>query len=482
MKALAATVVLLLLGAIPLEAAPDAGSACPADAARIPPGQSLAEAAARAPPGAGFCIAAGIHRMQVVRPKTGQRFFGESGAILNGARVLTEFRQVAGGWVAAGQAPTGELRGVCEPGHEGCELPVGVFLDGEPLRRVASRSGLRPGSFFHDQASRDIVLADAPQGRLVEVSTATHAFIGATDAVLIRGLVVEKYFNPAQEGAIRGDGRGWRIEHSELRLNSGAGVSVGHDGVVADCNIHHNGQIGVTADGTNIVIEANEIWNNNIFGFATEWDAGGLKITESSDLFIRNNYVHHNVGPGLWCDERCINVLFEGNRIEFNRGAGIFFELSSRTVIRGNQLRENNQGGAGWFWGGEIQIAASEYADIHDNTLIVRNPGRGVMLIDQNRWKVGGGFYKTRGNHVHRNDITFLGEGAAGGVSVGNPLAENYAIISKGGNIFDQNTYRYRGREAPVFAWDTLRTDFAGFRRRGQEANGTLIAEKPGGP
>lgn len=480
MRALAAAAV-LLLGAIPLEAASDSGAACPADALRIRPEQSLAEAAGRAPSGAGFCIAAGVHRMQVVQPKTGQRFFGEPGAILNGARIVTEFRQVEGRWVAAGQAPTGEQRGVCEPGHEGCELPVGVFLDGEPLVRVTSRANLRPGSFFHDWASRDIVLADAPQGRLVEVSTATHAFRGSTDAVLIRGLIVEKYFNPAQEGAIRGDGRGWRIEHSELRLNSGAGVSVGPDGVVANSNIHHNGQIGVTADGTNIVIEANEIWNNNIFGFATDWDAGGLKITESSDLFIRNNHVHHNIGPGLWCDERCINVLFEGNRIEFNRGAGIFFELSSRAVIRDNQLRENNQGGSGWFWGGEIQIAASEYADIHDNRLIVRNPGRAVMLIDQNRWKVGGGFYKTQGNRVHGNDITFLGEGAAGGVSVSNPLAENYGIIGRSGNSFDRNTYRYRGSEAPLFAWDTARTDFAGFRRRGQEANGALIAEKPDG-
>jgi len=486
MKALAAAAVLLLaavpLGAVPLEATPVAGSTCPANASRIGPEQSLAEAAARGPLGAAFCIASGIHRMQVVRPKAGQRFFGETGAILNGARILSDFRQVNGSWVAREQAPVGVPRGMCAPGREGCDLPVGVFLDGKPLRRVSNRTGLLPGTFFHDWASRDIVLADAPEGRLVEISTAPHAFVGDTGGVLIRGVVVEKYFNPAQEGAIRGDGRGWRVENSELRLNSGAGVSVGPDGVVTNCNIHHNGQIGVTADGSNILIAANEIWANNTQGFDMAWDAGGLKITESSNIILRENHVHHNDGPGLWCDERCVNVLFEGNTVEFNRGAGIFFELSSQAVIRGNRLRENNQAGASWFWGAEIQIAASELAEIDDNRLIVREGGRAIMLIDQNRWKVGGGYYKTQGNRVHRNQINFLGAGAMGGVSVSDRWAENFAMIGRGGNVFDRNIYLFRGRTAPTFVWDLVQTDFAGFRRQGQEANGVLLADPTSAP
>lgn len=477
MKVATWAVFALLSGWCPVLAEQGAGRACPADAIRISQDHSLESAVARAPPGASFCIKAGLHRMQSAAPKSGQRFFGEPGAILNGARVVSNFLHVGGVWIADGQTQAGTERGVCARGYEACALSIGVFMDGEPLRQVAGRGLLRAGTFFHNRGRRQIVLADSPDGRLVEVSAARYAFHGAADSVTISGLVIEKYFNPPQEGAIHGEGRGWRVERSELRLNSGAGVSVGADGTIAHSKIHHNGQIGATADGSNILLDANEIWANNIYGFDSEWDAGGVKITESSDIVLRNNHVHHNNGPGLWCDERCINVLFEDNIVEYNQSAGIFFELSSKAVIRRNTLRQNNQAGYGGIWGAEIQIAASEGADIHDNTLIVRDSGRAIMLIDQNRWKVGGGFYKTRGNRVHHNDIRFLGRGTVGGVSVSDSEAENFGIIEKGGNAFDHNSYRFRGPRPPIFLWDTLRLDFPGFRKQGQERHGSLIAE-----
>lgn len=479
MKRLAWILLAGLLGSFPAGEGRGGSEACPADAIRISPDESLAAAVELAPAGARFCIAAGLHRMQFAAPKAGQSFFGEPGAILSGAKVLTGFRQAGHSWVASVDIPAGRARGICARGYEACGFPVAVFIDGAPLRQVASRELLRAGAFFHDRLRQEIVLAEPPAGKLIEVTAVPYAFHSKAGRVLIRGLTIEKYANPAQEGAIRGNGRGWRVENSELRLNSGAGVSVEADGAIVDCKIHHNGQIGATADGSNILLEGNEIWANNIYGFSSGWDAGGVKITETSDVVFRNNHVHHNNGPGLWCDERCVNVLFEGNLVEFNQSAGIFFELSSQAVIRRNTLRRNNQARASWFWGAEIQIAASEYADISENTLIVGDSGRAVMLIDQNRWKVGGGFYKTRGNRVHHNDISFLGAGAVGGVSVSDPKAENFAIIAKGGNSFDHNTYRALGKQPPVFAWDTAQMDFAGFRALGQELSGVLTAEEP---
>lgn len=478
----AGALLFLLLGGLPLRAEEAVGEACPADALRIRPDQSLAVAVQLNPPGTSFCMVAGLHRLQFATPKAGQSFFGEPGAILSGAKILTGFKQVGQSWAAPAEVPDAKARGVCARGYEACRLAVGVFVDGKPLRQVASREQLRAGSFFHDRLRREIVLSEPPGERLVEVAVVPFAFRGSAEKVTIRGLVIEKYANPPQEGAVRGDGRGWRVEKSELRLNNGAGVSVGPDGAIVKSRIHHNGQIGATADGANILLEGNEIWSNNIYGFASAWDAGGVKITDSTQIVFRDNHVHHNNGPGLWCDERCNDVLFEGNLVEFNQSAGIFFELSSRAVIRRNTLRQNNQSGASWFWGAEIQIAASEYAEIYENTLVVRESGRAIMLIDQNRWKVGGGFYKTRGNRVHHNDVSFLGTGAAGGVSSTDPAAENFAIIAKGGNLFDHNVYRVLGSKAPIFAWDTAPMDFASFRSRGQELNGNLITGEPRAP
>jgi hypothetical protein len=474
----AAAAATLLAGATSAAPGPQPSSACPARAIHVAVGDSLSSAVEAAPAGTVFCVGTGLHRLQSAEPKQGQQFIGEPGAVLSGATILDRFDHADGVWSAAGTGEPAPARGVCRPGYDACGWPEIVFLDGEPLQQVAERSQLRPGRFFHDRVRNLFLLADAPQGRLVEVASARYALFGSAGDVAVRGLTVEKYANPAQEGAIRGDGPGWRIEDSEFRLNSGAGVSVGPGGRVLRSRIHDNGQIGATADGADILFEGNTIWRNNRYGFDPGWDAGGIKVTVSRNVVFRGNDVHHNDGPGLWCDERCMGVTFEGNRIGYNRSAGIFLELSAKAVIRGNLLRQNNQAGRSWYWGAEIQIAASQEATIRDNTVIVRDGGRAIMLIDQNRWKVGGGYYETRDNRVVDNDVTFLGAGATGGVSVSDPAAANFAIIERGANRFDRNVYHLApGAPAPRFVWDTQETDFAGFRARGQEGLGRLVQQ-----
>ena len=70
------------------------------------------------------------------------------------------------------------------------------------------------------------------------------------------------------------------MDHRELRstLNSGAGISVGTGTRVHNCDIHHNGQIGIEGNGKISCIESNRIRSNNIYGFDPDWEAGGAKI------------------------------------------------------------------------------------------------------------------------------------------------------------------------------------------------------------
>ena len=129
---------------------------------------------------------------------------------------------------------------------------------------------------------------------------------------------------------------------------------MGTNGAIVDCRIHHNGQLGGTAGGTDILLKGNEIWANNIYGFDYGWEAGGVKITNSDRVTFRDNHVHHNVGPGLWCDINCRDVIYEGNTVEYNADAGIFHEISYAAIIRNNTLRQNGQAALPWFWGPEI--------------------------------------------------------------------------------------------------------------------------------
>jgi hypothetical protein len=264
-----------------------------------------------------------------------------------------------------------------------------------------------------------------------------------------------------------------------VRLNSGAGIAAGTGSQIRGCSIHHNGQIGITGAGRDVLVEHNQIWTNNIRGFSYGWEAGGVKIALGDGVVFRSNHIHDNIGPGLWCDINCRNVLYEGNLVERNHGAGIFHEISFNAVIRNNVVRHNGIDDKGWFWGVNILVAASESVDVFGNILTVSDGGCGIILADQSRPFEGGerpGKYKTRNNMVRDNEMTFEGAGCVGGASDVKPDDENYSIIEGGNNRFDRNLYRVPRMNGVLrFVWGHSTFDWDGFRATGMEPNGRLV-------
>jgi hypothetical protein len=146
-----------------------------------------------------------------------------------------------------------------------------------------------------------IYFADDPSGHKVEVTVAAFAFESASPDVLIRNLTVEKYASVAENGAIHGRAAAnWATEKCEMRMNSGAEIFIGTGGRVRDCDIHHNGQIGILGLGHDLLIDNSRIWAKQFHGFNFRWEAGGVKIVLSDGVIFRGNHVHDNVGPGLW--------------------------------------------------------------------------------------------------------------------------------------------------------------------------------------
>uniref|UniRef100_Q07KW3 Right handed beta helix domain-containing protein n=1 Tax=Rhodopseudomonas palustris (strain BisA53) TaxID=316055 RepID=Q07KW3_RHOP5 len=449
-------------------------SACPPKAIGVRPGESIQDAVSGASVGASFCIRAGTHRMQYVEPKARQRFYGEDGAVMNGARLLKDFTRENELWVASGQTQRSTVRGQCASTQPACSLPEALFIDDKPLMQVTNKAALRAGSFYFDYAERRIYFVDDPTNKKVEATAASFAFRSFQPDVFIKNLIVEKYSSPAQEGAIQGEfATGWVVENCEIRFNSGAGVAVGSGGKLLHSKLHHNGQLGATAGGVNILMEGNEIAHNNIYGFNPYWEAGGVKITESDGVVLRNNHSHHNVGAGLWCDINVYNAVYEGNLVEYNQDAGIFHEISYAAIIRDNTVRFNGLADKGWVWGADIQIAASQNVKVYRNVVEVRNNGAGIVLIDQGRTANRmGKLYKTTNNIIHDNRITFDGRGSMGGVSDTSPLSRNYNIIERGNNCFDRNTYRTRDGFDVSFFWGHSEYDLKGFQKIGHEVHG----------
>src|ERR1700731_3546913 len=102
---------------------------CPASTIPIKPGESIQTAVNRAGDGAAFCLKNGTHRIQAIRPRPYQRFYGEGRTILNGSRLLMQFGRENNYWVARDQRQQGQRRGECAKEAPACNLPEGLFID-----------------------------------------------------------------------------------------------------------------------------------------------------------------------------------------------------------------------------------------------------------------------------------------------------------------------------------------------------------------
>jgi PKD repeat protein len=249
----------------------------------IYPGEDIQAAVDANPAGTEFLIKAGVHRLQSVRPKSGNTFTGEPGAIMSGAKVLTEFQRDGDLWVATGQTQENPNRtgycwdgtgngGVMFPAAPRCNYPEDMFIDGQPLFHVASRGDVGPGSWFFDYPSDRIYFYDDPNGHLVETSVSESAFNGVHGAsgVTIQGLIIENYAAPAQIGAIYfPNGNDWYVVDNEVRYNHGVGIDMAtNSGARVIGNyIHHNGQLGFGAfKPVDLLLEGNELAFNGRAG------------------------------------------------------------------------------------------------------------------------------------------------------------------------------------------------------------------------
>ena len=146
------------------------GAACPSGAVAVAPGTSIQAVIDKAGDGAAFCLKSGVHRVQVVRPRSGQRFYGETGTILNGSRLVAHFRREGRFWLAQAQLYASPRHGECLPSAPNCNQPEALFFDDKPLVRAASQTTLANGAFYLDYARGLIVVVDDPTGRKVELT------------------------------------------------------------------------------------------------------------------------------------------------------------------------------------------------------------------------------------------------------------------------------------------------------------------------
>jgi hypothetical protein len=178
-----------------------------------------------------------------------------------------------------------------------------------------------------------------------------YAFTGDAVDVVISNLTVQGFTAPRDEGVVNHDsGDGWVIERNTIQRNKGAGVMAGARQVTRGNCLRDNGQYGMNAYQagggiTGLVLEGNEITGNN----TDDWESqspgcgctGGVKFWAVNKADVRDNWVHHNHGAGLWADTHNNDFLIEHNLVEDNEAEALFYETSYNATIRDNTFRRN---------------------------------------------------------------------------------------------------------------------------------------------
>jgi len=443
----------------------------------LQPGNDLNAAVQACPAGTAFTLTAGTYRMQSVSPLNGDTLTGAPGALLNGSQLVTSFSTSGSLWTATGLpvVPDDARTGICDSAHPACVHPQDVYIDDSPLINAGSVGAVTSGKYFFDTYNGTMYIADNPTGHKIEVGATSYAFYGPGTGVTIQNLTIEKYANVAQTGAIGGNQWGgsnpvnWTIQNCEIRLNHGSGVALLSDSQVLGNFIHHNGMEGFGIGGGGVLLANNEISYNNYAGYDCGWECGGGKFWATTDLVVRNNNVHDNLGPGLWTDTDNINTLYANNVILNNDLEGIQHEISYKATIINNTLMGNGKkrdaGLTSWGWGSQIMLYSSQNVEVSGNTLVVPPGGaNGIGLVAQDRGSGVYGPWILRNNSIHDNDITYSGATGFTG-SNGSDLS----------NSLDYNHYHAVNLTDAHWMWPFPNSITWGqFRATGQEAHGTL--------
>lgn len=471
------------------------------------------ETVLKAPYGSTFVFAPGVYRQFSVEPRTGDTFVGggnqETDVVLTGANIVArdEYKPRSTGiYVAAGRLESEPPRrhgDRCNNDAPRCNYESDLFIDGEPLQHVATEADVVLGCncwHFNYEAKRFVFeSADDPHEHTLELSVAEFAIgQGCCQAsgveaqyITVQKLTTQMYANSAQFGAIghQMPGRGWLVEGVLSTLNHGVGAKVREEGLLLNTRMIKNGMQAAssTAGGKPAgpcVIDGNELaWSTYSHrtpekvwpGYNAGWGCGGIKFSSNDGAILRNNYVHHNGGRGLWADVSVINAVYVNNVCVNNSADGIAHEISFDAEIHGNILCTNGKSNNGWFWGngicvqnsggyrtdqsfssGTVPMDSRHSGEIfvHNNIVVVGEVGNAISVMFQERGhdhtQQGFGQYTPVNIRIQNNDIIFTDEAhGRGGFAVsGNGFAGSGPVTLQ--DTYDtakfvDNEYYYNG-------------------------------------
>lgn len=373
---------------------------------------------------------------------------------------------------------------IIDDDHPLAGRPQMAFLDGKPLRQVADRGEVRPGTFYVGEDT--VVIGDDPDGHRVEITAYDHLlqFDGPSAAgSRLRGVGVGHYGSNQNYGA-RGamvvvNAPDVTVERSTFAYSASTGLAVFQPGArVSGSTLTGNGLVGLLANRADrLRVTGSRFTGNNAERFTLGGEAvgaAGVKVTRTTKAVFSGNRFTGNLATGWWCDLGCVDATVTENVAADNLRHGLYYEVSSRARIASNTLARNRGHG--------LKVSSSDRVQILGNTMTGNRAGSLGLYNDPrdpDAYSAGLGLrWLTEGLVIEDNTFTQRADRPVIFSADHKPDPEgNPAFVARA----DRDTYRRTGGRAPLVvlvtgdgqtaSFDALRQlrTATGFERNGVE-------------
>ena len=301
----------------------------------------------------------------------------DSAVWLDGSSVVVAWTQrgttwIHTGWTAqfdytpsyTGTVSTQPGFGFVDPAYPYAAQPDQMWIDGTALTQVGSAARVTAGTFFADYAGKRLIIGSDPNGQDVRASDLGVALTVRSANSTVRGIGVRRYATAVKDlGALRLTAPGIAIENVVTSDNATTGLTVLSTGQsVSNVTAERNGMLGILGNNAdNLVISKVLSRNNNLERFNSAPVAGGIKITRTRGITLKDSVVQDNLATGLWLDESCYNAVVAGNSILDNTTHGFAMEISSTAVVADNVITGSGSDG--------VKINNADNVRLWNNTL-----------------------------------------------------------------------------------------------------------------
>lgn len=474
------------------------------------PFKTVQKAVNAAPSGATIVLRAGTYHESVTVPggkKLTIQNYPKEAAYLDGSSAVGGWTQSGSTWVASGwnhvfdSSPTFD-RGAPDGTSAGWQWlnsaypmaahPDQLWVGSAAQQQVASRSQVKPGTFFYDTGAKQLVLGTNPAGQQVRASDLQKAITVQAAGFTLKGIGVRRYAPSVPDmGAVTSYQGGATFENVSFTDNATSGVSIaGANNTLKNVTLARNGLLGAQVNASdNLTLDGVLAADNNAEHFNTSPVAAGVKITRSRGVVVKNSAFLHNQSHGLWLDESVYGMTVTHNDTIGNVGNGIVFEISSTATVVDNLVSRNGKSGIKINDISNVQVWNNTISDNVRNLDITQDARRGANKSDAGHdprqpfpdptmtW--------INGPMTIRNNVI------SGGT--GNCLlcVEDYShqfSAEKMGISSDYNVYRRSSASSPTWAviWSrgagdpAVYTTFSAFTAAtGQEAHSTITENAP---